>query len=99
MSNARHFKPTVAPEVAALGDYMTKKGLEPEGAEAHLVSCSVRWFMGDLGITGNGAFAASLRKAFVSQALFILAEHDNMREKFDNLKQDAEAGVSSDENQ
>lgn len=99
MSNARNFKPSVAPEVAALGDYMAKRGLEPEGAEAHLASCSVRWFMGELGITGNGAFAASLRKAFVSQALFILAEHDNMREKFANLKPDAEAEVSGYENQ
>lgn len=82
MSNSGKFKPTVAPEVAALGDYMKKRGLDPEGAEAHLASCSVRWFMGELGIIGDGAFAASLRKAFVNQALFMLAEHDKMREKF-----------------
>ena len=98
MSNERRFRPTIAPEVEALSDYMRKRGLDPEGAEGHLVSCSLRWFMGELGIIGNGAFSSALRKAFVNQALFMLAEYDHLREKFEDMKPDGEPEVSDDEN-
>lgn len=76
----------IEPEVEALGDYMQKRGLDPKGYEAVLVSTCLRWFMGELGIFGDGALAASVKKAFVNQALFIasslngkaeVSEHEN----------------------
>lgn len=88
----------MAPEVAALADYMRKKGLEPDGAEAWLVSHSLRWFMGELGINNKGAIARAIRTAFVNQALLILLDYDHIRAKFAAMKPDAETEVSSNEN-
>lgn len=91
MGDTGKFKAYIEPEVRELGSYMLKKGLNPEGAEGRLVSASLRWFMSELGIAGNSAFAASLRKAFVNQALFMLANHDEMREKFETMCSDRES--------
>lgn len=95
MSNTQN---PIEPEVEALSDYMEKRGLDPQGAEALLVSTALRWFMGELGIVGDGAFAASIRKAFVNQVLFIVTEHDDMRQKFGYGNRNVKAEVSNDEN-
>lgn len=99
MDSRMQAKRCIEPEVVEIADYMRKKGLDPDGAEAWLMSCSLRWFMGELGIGRNGAIARAIRRAFVNQAIFMLLDYDKMREKFAALKPDGEAGVSSDENQ
>lgn len=95
MSTAEKFNPHIEPEVEALSDYMMSNGLDPQGAEGHLVSCSLRWFTGELGIAGSGELAAPLRKAFVNQALYMLANYGKLREKFaDADEPNLEAEVS-----
>lgn len=80
-----------------LGDFLR---LDVHGADGWNLSCAGVWFKGELrGLGIIDPLASSIERLFVRYAGSVLARAPKMREKFANLKPDAEAEVSSDENQ